>query len=139
MEWCALILHFFIVEHIPESKPNFMAVTNWGYWSGVILQYKTTENMQGVFSGASKQVIMYLISTVDEYHLLVGLEDEQKTTLKKTSSKPVAKKDVKEVDQGSEKVKSSSKFEDLFDVDYSAPSLRGYRKAKGSPVPKYCG
>lgn len=33
----------------------------------------------------------------------------------------MAKKAVEKVDQGSENTESSSEFEDVFDVDYSAP------------------
>lgn len=80
--------------------------------------------------GTSKQVIVYLIPTVDEFYLLVDLEEEQKVIPKKHSSSLVAKKTVEEVGQGSEKIKPLSKFEDVFDVDYSTPLPRGHMKAK---------
>lgn len=78
---CALILHFFIVEHIPRFGPDLMVITNprmlnWG----VIPQCKTMKNIQGTFSGASKQVIVNLIPTVNEHHLLLSLEVKQKVT-----------------------------------------------------------
>lgn len=74
------------------------------------------KNVQGTFFGTSKQVIVYLIPTVDEYPFLVGLDEEQKVTPKQSPSKWVAKKVVEEVVKDSEKTASSSEFEDLFNV-----------------------
>lgn len=84
-----------------------------------------------MFSGASKQFIVDLISTVDEHHLLVCLEEEHKVTHKKPSLKSVAKKAIGEVRQVTEKTEFSSKFEDVFDMDYSAPLPKSHKKARG--------
>lgn len=41
----------------------------------------------------------------------------------------VTKKAVEEVDQGSENIESSYEFEDVFNMDYSTPLRRGYKKS----------
>lgn len=58
---------------------------------------------------------------------------------KKTPYKIATKKAVKELYQGSEKNETSSKFEDVFDVDYSAPPTKVIRKLRGTQVSKYWG
>lgn len=93
--------------------------------------------MQGVFSRTYKQVIMDWISAIDERHLLVGQEEEEKVSSKKAPSRLVAKNGVKEVDQGSEKTESSFKFNDIFDVDYSTPMRVIHKKLILTRITKY--
>lgn len=61
-----------------------------------IAQHKNFSIMQAVFSRATKQVIIELDSLADDYHLLVGLEEEivvmPKMEAKKTPEKMVSKK-----------------------------------------------
>lgn len=52
-------------------------------------------------------------------------------THKKPSLKSVAKKAIGEVRQVTEKTEFSSKFEDVFDMDYSAPLPKSHKKARG--------
>lgn len=70
------------------------------------------------YCGASKQVIVDLKSTLDEHHLLIGLDEGVKMSFKKTPLRSMTKKAIEEVIEGSKKTESSSEFEDVFDVDY---------------------
>lgn len=74
--------------------------------------------------GATKHVIVELISTKNEYHLLVGLEEEEKVVMHEAKGKKAPKKRASKHGQkgggGWEKV-SSSKFDDVFDVKYDVP------------------
>lgn len=77
-------------------------------------------------------MIVDLIPSMDEHHLLVGLKEEKVASPKKTPEKKVVKKEDKEVDEwGGEKIKSSSELNDVFNVDYSAPPTKGRKKSRG--------
>lgn len=65
--------------------------------------------MQGAFNKSAKQLIIELIPTLDEHHLLVEVEDAKKVSLKKTPKKKMPKKASEEVGVG-EKTDSSSEF-----------------------------
>lgn len=80
--------------------------------------------MQGVFSRATKQVIVKLIPMWTNT-LLVDLEEEKvltpKAKAKNTLEKSASKKVVEEVAEGDEKSPFSSEFDDVFDVNYDVP------------------
>lgn len=65
---------------------------------------------------------MELIPTGDEYHLLVGLEEETVVTPKKKAKrllikvKMASRKVIEEVTKRGEKNSSSSKFDDIFEL-----------------------
>lgn len=87
MEGSALILQFFIIEHIPGSWPDLMAITSprmlkWG----VIPKYKSMTTVQGTFSGASEQVILDLKPTLDEQVLLISMDQGVEVSPKKIPS-----------------------------------------------------
>lgn len=65
--------------------------------------------MKKTFFEATEQVIVDLIPTVEEHRLVVGLQDEEKVSAKKTPSHRVVKKAVEEMGRD-EKSKSSSEF-----------------------------
>lgn len=122
MKGRALTLYFLIVEH--TAGPDLMAVISpkmlkWG----VIPTYMTMKTckrrspgLPSRYSGSDPHFT--------KHHLSVGLEEEQKVTPKNIPSRSVVKKAVEVVDQGSEKIKSSFEFEDVFDMDYSV-QLKG--------------
>lgn len=126
-----------MVEHIPRFGSDLMAVTSSRMLKGgVIPQYKTMKNVHGAFSGAFSGASHSGSDTmVDDHHLLVRLEEEQKVPPKKTPLKLVAKKVVEEVGQGREKTESSSEFEDVFDVNNSPLFPRGLLTSKLTDKP----
>lgn len=73
---------------------------------------------------------MKLIPTTDIYYLLDGLKEEKMTSPKKTPEKDASKKKkkiVEEVAEGYEKSSSSSKINDVSDMDFCCPSTRSHK------------
>lgn len=69
----ALILHLFVVEHIPAFGTNLIGVVSSRMLqSHVIPKQMSLKFVDRAFPGTAKQVIVELITTVDKYHLLVG-------------------------------------------------------------------
>lgn len=69
---CALIDHFFPIEHIPPSGMDLIVDVNPRMLRCAAMpQYKSLIPVQGAFFGAAKQVIVDLISTMEKDHLLV--------------------------------------------------------------------
>lgn len=80
----------------------------------------------GAFKGITKELIIELKPTTDELHLLVELENV--VSPKKVLEKRGMKKAF-EVALG-EKTDSSSKFNDVFDVDFSTHPLRNKSRSQ---------
>lgn len=89
------------------------------------------ETVQRPFFKGSKHVIVDLILTIDEHHLLVRLKRVLK---RQTPTRPVAKKSIKGVTEGSGKAKSLFELEDVFDVDCSTPMQRKKLKLMSAHV-----
>lgn len=70
------------------------------------------------------------IPNAGEYHLLAGWEEEKVVSPKKTPTERAPKKVVMEA-EGVERNSSFSRFNDVFDKDYVAPSMKS-RKTKGA-------
>lgn len=86
------------------------------------------KSAQGAIAGATKEVIIELIPITDDHHLLIRLKDDKVVSPKKTTEKRASKKAVKEVGAG-EKNDLSSRFDDVFDVNFSIPSPRNVRRS----------
>lgn len=133
MEGCALLLHYLswsnTLDLISIVSPTILK------WAP-IPQFKSLKSVQRVFSGAAKQVIIELTPIINEKHLLVGLVGDKVVALKKRPKKRPSRA-VEEVDKG-ENTKWSFKFDDVFDVDFPAPSPKEHKK-KLSQVPKFQG
>lgn len=78
-------------------------------------------------------MIVELRHTIDKYHLLIWLKDEE--TMKKTPEKKSKKKVGEEVVNNESE--SSSEFDDVFYADYFAPQIKIHKKPKRESAPMF--
>lgn len=95
---------FFPFEHNPASETGFIDVVNQRMFKrNTIIQHKSFSTMQATFFRATKQVIVKLEPMADEYHLLVGLEENveiQRWMRRRLLRRLILKKVVGEVAKG---------------------------------------
>lgn len=127
MQGCALILYYFVVEHIPASEIDLVSVVSPRMlkWE-TIPQYKTLRAVQKVFFGASKKVIVELRPTTNERHLLIGLNG--KGTTKKITVEATKEKVVEGEPMALSE--SSSEYVNVFFCQFLYPIKKGNKEGQ---------